>query len=105
PGDVPMAGQIFSYQDITGEESALGTISRLKFRHARQIDDILTPGGLVIVREGWGRTAVQRDGSVSQVIHDRGKLLRGHILEVRFSVSTGINTDDLHQASSFMTTV
>src|SRR6267142_417527 len=64
-----------------------------------------TPGGLVIVREGWGRTAVQGDGSVPQVVDHRGKLLRGQILEVGFPVSTGIDADDLHQAYSFMTTV
>jgi hypothetical protein len=56
----------------------------------------------VIVREGGGRTAVQGDGAFPQVVDDLGKLLRGHILEVGFPVSTGIDADDLHQAYSFM---
>src|SRR5262249_12848093 len=36
---------------------------------------------------------------------DLGKLLWGHILEVRFPVSTGIDADDLHEACSFIMTV
>src|SRR5262245_5902555 len=34
PGDVPVAGQVFSYQDVAGGEPSLGTISRLKFRQS-----------------------------------------------------------------------
>src|SRR5262245_26721142 len=59
----------------------------------------------MIVREGGGRTAVQGDGSLPDVVDDLGQLLRGQILEVGFPVSTGIDADDLHQAYSFMMTV
>ncbi len=34
PGDVPVAGQIFSYQDVAGGKPSLGTIGRLKFRQS-----------------------------------------------------------------------
>ncbi len=34
PGDVPVAGQVFSYQNVAGGEPSLGTISRLKFRQS-----------------------------------------------------------------------
>src|SRR5215471_9219962 len=34
PGDVPVASQVFSYQDVAGGEPSLGTVSCLEFRQS-----------------------------------------------------------------------
>jgi hypothetical protein len=56
----------------------------------------------VIVRKGGGRTAGQGDGAITEVIDDRGQLLRGQILEVGFPVSACIDAYDLYYICSFM---
>ena len=64
PGDVPVASQVFGHQHVAGGEPSLAPVRCLKFRKSCQIDHILTPGGLMIVRatqtcEGSWRSRVR----------------------------------------------
>ena len=95
-GDVAMTGDIFGDQDIAWVQPLFSPVGNLEFSYPRQVHHVLQPGCVVVVRIWPSRAGIECDVSGAHVVDDFGKLLRGQVFKVRFSVAACVDSDYLY---------